>query len=116
MQKPGHLKGISCKTTPDAFAKAFSGEAIATELTKLIADRSRNGMISEIYLLIAPHQVVRSTRHLALPFLILRRTGRLLPLRVSRLTQTSLNAALRGLVDTLAKLVSAADVFAQKHF
>jgi hypothetical protein len=38
MHKSGHLKGISCKTTADMFARAFPGEAIATELTESIAD------------------------------------------------------------------------------
>ncbi len=37
-QKPGQIKGISCKSTSDAFATAFPNEAITTALNHLIAD------------------------------------------------------------------------------
>ena len=39
-QLPGHIKNISCKSTPAAFAKAFPGEGITTALKALVADQT----------------------------------------------------------------------------
>jgi hypothetical protein len=117
MQKPGHLKGISCKTTPDVFAKAFSGEAIATELTKLIADPTftqwddfRNILAHRT----APGRAFYASFGTSIPDPPA--DWKIAPAANLKIDADLTQCRLAWLVNTLAKLVSAADVFAQKHF
>lgn len=117
MQKPGHLKSISFKATPNLFAKAFPGEAIATELNKskndpaftqwdnfrnILAHRSAPGRA--FYASAGASTPDPPPDWKIAPAANLKIDADLTPCRLAWLT------------DTLAKLVSAADVFARQHF
>jgi hypothetical protein len=111
MQKPGHLQRISCKTIPGKFAKAFPGEEIATELARLIADpkfeewdRLRN---------ILAH---RAAYGRAIHVSDVPAVWKIDPAADLKIDANLTQSRLAWLVDTLAKLVAAADVFTKTHF
>lgn len=117
MQKPGHLKGIGCKTTAGVFARPFPEEAITTELTKAIADpmftqwdNFRNILAHRT----APGRAFYASLGTSIPDPP--PDWKIAPATKLKIDANLTQCRLAWLVETLAKLVSAADVFAQKHF
>jgi hypothetical protein len=116
-QKPGHIKGINCKTTQEAFDKAFPGEDITAALNALLADQMFNDWYE--YRNILAHRaapgrgmhvsVGSSTPDPAADW-------KMDPAGSLKIDVNLTPPRLGWLVQTLSGLVVAADNFTQKYF
>ena len=117
MQKPGHLKGISCKSTPKAFAKAFPNEAMTVALKSLIADQTFKDWDNYRNILAhrsAPGRSIYASFGSSVPDPAA--DWKIDPAGGLKIDANLTPPRLTWLVHTLTDLVVAADTFTRKHF
>jgi hypothetical protein len=113
----GHIKSISCKSTPAAFAKAFLGEDITAALNAVLAEQMFKDW--DAYRNVLAHRAAPGR-------LIYASVGSSAPdpaadWKIGSAASLKIDASLTPprlawLVHTLSGLVVAADTFTQKHF
>jgi hypothetical protein len=116
-QLPGHIKSISCKSTPPAFAKAFPVEDITTALNALLAEQMFNDWDAYRNVLAhraAPGRMMYVTAEGDPP-------GSAADWKIGYAANPKIDPNLTPprlgwLIQTLSGLVMAADTFTQKHF
>ena len=116
-QLPGHIKGIGCKSTPGAFAKAFPGEDITAALDALINDRTFkdwDGYRNILAHRAAPGRVMYASNESSAPEPAA--DWKMDPAGSLKIDANLTPPRLAWLVQTLSGLVMAADAFTQKRF
>ena len=115
-QLPGHIKSVSCKTTPPLFVRAFPGEDITATLDALINDQAFkdwDGYRNILAHRAAPGRVMYAS--------IGDTTPDTADWKIDLAANLKINASLTPprlawLVQTLSGLVMATDTFTKKHF